>query len=340
MVWRLFAVWMESHHRNMLLFMESSRAKFCYDLYCFPSAAVASVQCFSQHIPVIVQDSSLFKIIERNFLSLLHCIKQRPRSEPGGRCRGWASLSSCGRFVVYYAQFERVECVRHLFVLCKIMLMPFVRIVQIADQPVKCIRSSCFEQGLWSAGPWPWAGTTKSMRGKTRDEFEIQGLRYTTHKTYKCTTTWPSTSILCIRLLLSWTALSKMISRSAHGMFAHGIWLPGSPQRRRKVEKLQRLWAKSNGASMWEMVSEINYFGEFWKLLLSFWIWEPREKLPVIYKGTECVKKPPAATTHLLWRRSSMSFALSGVSYVAPLPFFTGANSSSRKTWKYSEICW
>ena len=142
------------------------------------------------------------------------------------------------------------------------------------------------------------------------------------------------------QLLPSWTALSKMISRSAHGMFAHGIWLPGSPQRRRKVEKLQRLWAKSNGASMWEMVSEINYFGEFWKLLLSFWIWEPREKLPVIYKGTECVKKPPAATTHLLWRRSSMSFALSGVSYVAPLAFFTGANSSSRMTWEYSEICW
>lgn len=47
---------MESHHWNMLLFMESSRAKFCYDLYCFPSAAVASVQCFPQHIPVIVQE--------------------------------------------------------------------------------------------------------------------------------------------------------------------------------------------------------------------------------------------------------------------------------------------
>ena len=40
----------------MLLFMESSRAKFCYDLYCFPNAAVASAQCFSQHIRVIVKE--------------------------------------------------------------------------------------------------------------------------------------------------------------------------------------------------------------------------------------------------------------------------------------------
>lgn len=55
--------------------------------------------------------------------------------------------------------------------------------------------------------------------------------------------------------------------------------------------------------------------------------------LPVAYNGTECVRKPPAATTQRVWRRRTMSRALSGVSTFEPLPlaFFTGANSSSRE---------
>lgn len=56
-------------------------------------------------------------------------------------------------------------------------------------------------------------------------------------------------------------------------------------------------------------------------------------ELPVKYKGTECVKKPPAATTQRLWSRRTRSLALSGVSKFDPLAFFTGANSSSRNTW-------
>ena len=56
-------------------------------------------------------------------------------------------------------------------------------------------------------------------------------------------------------------------------------------------------------------------------------------KLPVAYKGTEWVKKPPAATTQRAWRRSSSSLALSGVSKFDPLAFLTGANSSSRNTY-------
>lgn len=56
-------------------------------------------------------------------------------------------------------------------------------------------------------------------------------------------------------------------------------------------------------------------------------------KLPVAYKGTECVKKPPAATTQRVWRRRTSSLALSGVSKFDPFAFFTGANSSSRNTY-------
>lgn len=37
-------------------------------------------------------------------------------------------------------------------------------------------------------------------------------------------------------------------------------------------------------------------------------------RLPVKYRGTECVRNPPAATTQRLWRRRSISLALSGVS--------------------------
>lgn len=53
--------------------------------------------------------------------------------------------------------------------------------------------------------------------------------------------------------------------------------------------------------------------------------------IPVAYKGTECVKNPPAATTQRAWSRRTRSLALSGVSKFEPLAFFTGANSSSRK---------
>lgn len=56
-------------------------------------------------------------------------------------------------------------------------------------------------------------------------------------------------------------------------------------------------------------------------------------KLPVAYKGTECVKKPPAATTQRVWRRRTSNLALSGVSKFAPFAFLTGANSSSRTTY-------
>lgn len=65
--------------------------------------------------------------------------------------------------------------------------------------------------------------------------------------------------------------------------------------------------------------------------LFSPRIWS--NNLPVAYKGTECVKKPPAATTHRVWSRRTSSFALSGVSTLDPFAFFTGANSSSRNTW-------
>lgn len=54
--------------------------------------------------------------------------------------------------------------------------------------------------------------------------------------------------------------------------------------------------------------------------------------LPVAYKGTECVKKPPAATTQRVWSLSTSRRALSGVSKFDPLAFLTGANSSSRNT--------
>lgn len=59
----------------------------------------------------------------------------------------------------------------------------------------------------------------------------------------------------------------------------------------------------------------------------------PNIKLPVAYKGTECVKKPPAATTQRVWRRRTSNLALSGVSKFDPLEFLTGANSSSRTTY-------
>ena len=36
--------------------------------------------------------------------------------------------------------------------------------------------------------------------------------------------------------------------------------------------------------------------------------------LPVAYNGTECVKKPPAATTQQVCSRRTSSLALSGVS--------------------------
>lgn len=66
----------------------------------------------------------------------------------------------------------------------------------------------------------------------------------------------------------------------------------------------------------------------FTKLISS-----PNIKIPVAYKGTECVRKPPAATTQRVWRRRTSNLALSGVSKFAPLAFLTGANSSSRTTY-------
>lgn len=56
--------------------------------------------------------------------------------------------------------------------------------------------------------------------------------------------------------------------------------------------------------------------------------------LPVAYKGTECVRNPPAAMTQRVCSRRTSSFALSGVSKLDPFAFFTGANSSSLKTYK------
>lgn len=56
-------------------------------------------------------------------------------------------------------------------------------------------------------------------------------------------------------------------------------------------------------------------------------------ELPVAYKGTECVKKPPAAITQRVCSLRTKSLALSGVSKFDPFTFFTGANSSSLNTY-------
>lgn len=58
-------------------------------------------------------------------------------------------------------------------------------------------------------------------------------------------------------------------------------------------------------------------------------------ELPVAYSGMEWVTKPPAATTQRVCRRSTCNRALSGVSKLEPLAFFTGANSSSRTTYLF-----
>lgn len=68
------------------------------------------------------------------------------------------------------------------------------------------------------------------------------------------------------------------------------------------------------------------------QLLFEFYMCN---KVPVAYRGTEWVRKPPAATTQRVCRRRTSSRALSGVSKFDPLAFFTGANSSSRSTYNH-----
>lgn len=133
---------------------------------------------------------------------------------------------------------------------------PIIRVVQIA------LLTIWTETWKWSADPWPWTGTARRMGGNSRWIRHSRATLHDIQTTCKYTTTCPSTPISGLerkhahpesftsffaltQLLLSWTSLPKMISHSAHGMFAHGRLLPGSLQRRRKEEKLQRLWAKA-----------------------------------------------------------------------------------------------
>lgn len=83
MVWRLFPVWMEPHHLNMLLFMKSCRAKFCYGLsvphWCGIAAVLLPAYGDKTCVLVIVQEQ---RSLGAYSLAVWHPMKISQTSSP------------------------------------------------------------------------------------------------------------------------------------------------------------------------------------------------------------------------------------------------------------------